>query len=165
MRFVNLVGFHPGLTQEFPENRILYFSSKNQTTLFFNWNLASWKILSHFFAIFYLLAANWDKYLMVQIGHLLCNLQGRQSLNALLARRLKWHFVISLAFEEYEACTFGNDKSDLKSTLTWSGSSLVINLSNWEAALCSAGSRLGLYVMSSRNSIVIDLRRWSSSKS
>lgn len=59
----------------------------------------------------------------------------------------------------------GGVNSFLRSTLLLSGSSLVINRSNWLAALCSAGKRLGLYMMSSRNSMVKFFNFWSNSKS
>lgn len=69
------------------------------------------------------------------------------------------HWLLSIQL------TKGGFRSFFKSILLVSVSSLVISRSSCPAALCSAGNKLGLYCISSRNSMVSFLSLWSSSKS
>lgn len=61
--------------------------------------------------------------------------------------------------------TDGGVSNFFRSILLLSVSSLVINRRSWVAALCSAGSRLGVQLISSKNSMVRLFNFWSFSKS
>lgn len=115
---------------------------------------------------------------MIQKCHLLCNFQCRQCFNALFTSGLCIYdnircvkieenilfLLISFLllnkitlihnFFVFSELTVGGAKSNSKFFLPQSISSRVNNLSSCEAARCSLGKRLGLQVISSRNSIV-----------
>jgi len=75
--------------------------------------------------------------------------------------------LISIEWVEYYYCllTDGGVNNFFRSILLLSVSSLVSNRRSWVAALCSAGSRLGLQLISSKNSMVKLFNFWSISKS